>query len=56
MPKCELCKHKTHLEFKCPCGGTFCVKCRMPEDHHCAITYEKIKLEKVVAPKLAEKL
>lgn len=56
MPKCECCKHKTHLEFACPCGGKFCVKCRHPEDHKCKITFAPVVLDKVVADKLKERI
>jgi hypothetical protein len=51
--KCDQCKKRTHLEFKCPCGKTCCVACRTPEVHGCTEKYGvKIVLEKVVAEKI----
>lgn len=51
--KCQHCKKKTHLEFKCICGIVCCVKCRTPEIHGChEKEKEKIILEKVVASKV----
>jgi len=51
------------MEFECLCKGIFCVTCRLPEAHTCAVdrnALEKQKLEaslvKVVGDKLREKL
>jgi hypothetical protein len=53
MPRCDFCKKKTHLEFKCTCSEkVFCVKCRTTEIHGCDIKFEKSKLEKVVREKV----
>jgi hypothetical protein len=53
MPRCDFCKKKTHLEFKCTCSEkVFCVKCRTTEIHRCDIKFEKPKLEKVVREKV----
>jgi hypothetical protein len=51
--KCPHCKKRSHLEFKCLCGGVFCVACRTPEIHKCESKEgQKVVLEKVVAPKV----
>jgi hypothetical protein len=51
--KCDHCKKKTHLEFKCACGQKCCVVCRTPEVHGCTEKYGvKVVLEKVVAEKV----
>lgn len=51
--KCEHCKKKTHLEFKCNCQKVFCVHCRTPEVHCCTEPkVQKVELEKVVAEKV----
>ena len=54
--KCQHCKKKTHLEFKCQCEKVFCIHCRLPEVHTCP-TYKPtpVELVKVVASKV-EKL
>jgi predicted nucleic acid binding AN1-type Zn finger protein len=53
--KCAHCKKKSHLEFKCGCGGVFCTACRTPEVHGCSIKVgEKVVLVKVVAEKVAK--
>lgn len=51
--KCEYCKKKTHLEFKCQCEKVFCIHCRLPEVHQCP-DYKStaVSLVKVVAPKI----
>jgi hypothetical protein len=63
--RCSHCKKKSHLEFSCVCSGTFCVKCRTPEEHVCTaqtvrVETERKKLEetmqKVVADKIPERL
>jgi predicted nucleic acid binding AN1-type Zn finger protein len=50
--KCSCCKKKSHLEFKCKCGGVYCARCRTPEVHTCSVKPEPVKLEKVVAEKV----
>ena len=51
--KCQCCKKKTTLEFKCGCGQSFCVSCRLPEVHKCdAKEGQKIVLDRVVADKV----
>jgi len=52
--RCAKCKKHTHLEFKCACGVTCCVKCRAPEEHGCQLTSDKVVLVKVVADKVAK--
>jgi hypothetical protein len=50
--KCSCCKKKSHLEFKCKCGGVYCTVCRTPEVHGCSVKPEPVKLVKVVAEKV----
>jgi len=50
--RCAKCKKHTHLEFKCACGVTCCVKCRAPEEHGCLVDPGKVVLAKVVAEKV----
>jgi len=51
--RCAKCKKHTHLEFKCACGSTCCVKCRAPEEHGCLVDPPgKVVLVKVVAEKV----
>jgi predicted nucleic acid binding AN1-type Zn finger protein len=51
--RCTQCKKKMHMEFKCKCENMYCVTCRLPEVHACAVTVvEKVVLEKVVAEKV----
>ena len=53
--KCSCCKKKSHLEFKCKCGGVYCTVCRTPEVHGCSTKQgEPVKLEKVVAEKVVK--
>ena len=54
MPRCNCCKRKISpgADFICKCKQMFCVYCRHPETHKCGIEFEKVKLEKVVAPKI----
>jgi predicted nucleic acid binding AN1-type Zn finger protein len=54
--KCPQCKKKSHLEFKCMCGGVYCVKCRTPEVHACVVKVEKVVLPLVVADKLPDRV
>jgi hypothetical protein len=40
MSKCEYCGKATFLPFKCNyCGGTFCERHRLPEQHECPRIY-----------------
>jgi hypothetical protein len=50
--RCAKCKKHTHLEFKCACGSTYCVKCRAPEEHGCQLDPATVLLIKVVAEKV----
>ncbi len=50
--KCQKCKKKSHLEFKCACGETYCANCRLPEIHGCEQEKKKVELPKIVAPKM----
>ena len=50
--RCAHCKKHTHLEFKCACGLTYCVKCRAPEEHGCLVDPGKVVLVKVVSDKV----
>ena len=56
--KCDVCSRKIvqGYEFKCACGKTCCIVCRMPEEHVCTAQVKKIKLDKVVADKLKDKI
>lgn len=56
--KCDICSRKIVVgyEFKCGCGKTLCIACRMPEEHTCTVQVKKVKLDKVVADKLKDKL
>lgn len=38
--KCFNCKKKTGmLHFDCKCQNTFCLKCKLPEEHNCNYDY-----------------
>lgn len=56
--KCSHCKKRIQLGlgFLCTCEKTYCVNCRLPEDHVCpAPKKEKVILQAVIAEKV-EKL
>ena len=41
-PRCAECNKKLGLvDFKCKCSNTYCMKCKMPEDHKCSFDYKK---------------
>ena len=52
--KCTRCKKRLSvLVFSCACEKTFCVSCRLPEDHACPVEVKKeVILPKVVASKI----
>jgi len=53
MPRCDFCKKKTHLEFKCACSEkVFCVSCRSTEAHKCSTKFDAVQLVKVEAKKV----
>lgn len=56
--KCYSCQTKLKLiNFKCvKCNFTFCIKCRLPEQHKCNYDYkqDKVKLEKIVKDKVTK--
>ena len=54
--KCPHCLKKTHLTYSCKCGVEFCVKCRLPEIHACSPPKPIVKLEKIVADKMPERV
>lgn len=37
--RCAKCKKKIIYEYKCPCEGSFCIKCRVPELHECTFDF-----------------
>lgn len=57
MRRCDFCKKKTHLEFKCGCltgqpDKIFCVSCRATEVHKCGVVFDVVKLDKIEAKKV----
>jgi len=37
MPTCPACESNVETLYDCrQCGGSFCVDCRLPDDHECA--------------------
>ena len=52
----EDCNTKLKLsDMVCRCEKRYCLKHRLPEDHHCSVDYKNvnpIKLEKCVADKV----
>ena len=38
--KCTTCKKKIMFEYTCPCKGSFCIKCRLPELHNCTFDFK----------------
>ena len=60
MVECDYCGKDTELAFKCKyCGGVFCAKHRLPENHECSGLKEenqKVRDEgKIMAPTPSEK-
>jgi len=45
--KCPICRKKSHLTFKCKCGGEYCIKHRYPEEHKCTYDRRKEDIEKL---------
>lgn len=40
-PKCGMCNRKSnHLDIVCKCGGKFCMKHYLPEDHECKFDHK----------------
>jgi len=59
MDRCKQCRKKTLMICTCTCRGTFCLRCRMPEDHKCTFDFQaahrellKLKNPKVEGKKL----
>jgi predicted nucleic acid binding AN1-type Zn finger protein len=54
--KCSNCKKRlSAVTFGCACEKTFCVSCRLPEDHVCPAQVKvAVILPKVVAPKVEQ--
>jgi predicted nucleic acid binding AN1-type Zn finger protein len=53
--KCAMCKKKlSAVTFTCACEKTFCVTCRLPEDHACAaqVKVSVVLPPAVIAPKV----
>jgi predicted nucleic acid binding AN1-type Zn finger protein len=54
------CKKKLTLlnNYSCRCCLSFCMKHQLPESHDCNYNYknDKIKLDKIVAPKIVNKI
>ena len=48
--RCPCCNKKLgYITFTCKCDITFCMACKMPEEHKCTYDYktnQKLKLEK----------
>ena len=46
--RCFKCKRKLGLvNFPCKCTNTYCIKCRLPENHNCQYDHKKELLEKL---------
>ena len=44
--RCIQCNKKLGLfEYTCRCGGIFCVKHQLPEEHNCTFDYQKLGKE-----------
>jgi hypothetical protein len=57
MKKCDQCQKKVGLlGFDCKCGKTLCAAHRYPETHGCDAKVDAIKLDKIVADKLKDRL
>lgn len=59
MDRCIKCRKKILMIYACTCRGTFCLRCRMPEDHDCKFDHQaaykellKLKNPKVESKKL----
>jgi AN1-type zinc finger protein 5/6 len=39
--KCFNCKKKIKMiNYECRCKNTFCIKCRLPENHNCSFDFK----------------
>jgi len=60
LTKCSVCLKKVPLatRFKCACDNKkmFCINHRYPEEHSCKKEVEKMKLDKVVADRLKDRI
>jgi len=60
LTKCSVCLKKVPLatRFKCACDNNkmFCINHRYPEEHSCKKEVEKMKLDKVVADRLKDRI
>lgn len=56
--KCKLCRNKLLVPMTCRCGDSFCIKCRLPEMHHCDFDFQTLGQQelKKQKPITAEKL
>lgn len=43
--RCLRCKKKTVMLVSCRCKNSYCLQCRMPEDHGCTFDLVKHQLE-----------
>lgn len=48
MEKCQECKRKHMINFKCRCGKILCVKHKNSEDHKCTFNYKDQPKEPVL--------
>lgn len=45
--KCQKCKKKCFISFKCKCEKIFCTKCKLPEDHNCTFNFKEAGKDKL---------
>ena len=45
MLRCELCKKKCIIYFKCKCSKVYCIKHQLPEKHECHYKEELFVIE-----------
>jgi predicted nucleic acid binding AN1-type Zn finger protein len=45
MLRCELCKKKSIINFKCKCKKNHCIKHQLPEHHNCEHKEELFTIE-----------
>lgn len=45
MIRCEICKKKCVIHFKCKCCKVYCIKHQLPEKHECEYKEELFKIE-----------
>ena len=45
MLRCEICKKKCIIHFKCKCSKVHCIKHQLPENHECEYKVDLFKIE-----------